>query len=291
VLLSMTGHGQSHASVDDLSVSVELRAVNNRYLKLNLRVTEGYSLLEPRIESLLREGVRRGTLYANIRIERHLGPDDFRLNLTALRSYQRQLAELADDDARVPWEALLQLPGVVDETVWTSVDAESVWPLVREVTQSALVRLGEMRQEEGRAMATDLATNRQVVSEHLEVISQRAPAVIDAYRGRLTERLGKLLADFGVTIEAADVVREVGIFAERSDIAEEIVRLRSHLLQFDSMLAAEESSGRKLEFLTQEMFRETNTIGSKSNDSEIGFRVIEIKTAIERIREMIQNIE
>jgi uncharacterized protein (TIGR00255 family) len=288
----MTGHGQAHASIEGLTVSGELRAVNNRYLKLNVRVTEGYSSLEPRIESLLRDGIRRGTLYANIRIERHLGPEDFRLNGTALRSYQSQLAELIGESVdRIPWEALLQLPGVVDETIWTSVDADAIWPLVQQVTQEALGRLGDMRGEEGQAMAADLAENRRVVSEHLEVINQRAPAVVESYRERLTERLGKLLSEFGVTIQASDVVREVGIFAERSDVAEEIVRLRSHLLQFDSMLAAEESSGRKLEFLTQEMFRETNTIGSKCNDSEIGLQVIEIKAAIERMREMIQNIE
>jgi uncharacterized protein (TIGR00255 family) len=288
----MTGHGQAHASIEGLTVSGELRAVNNRYLKLNVRVTEGYSSLEPRIESRLREGIRRGSVYANIRIERHLGPDDFRLNATALRSYQRQLAELAGDSGeRIPWEALLQLPGVVDETVWSSVDADTVWPLVERVTTEALARLSDMRGEEGRAMAEDLAENRRQVSEHLERISQRAPVVVESYRERLTERLARVLAEFEVTIQTADVVREVGIFAERSDVAEEIVRLRSHLLQFDTMLAAQESSGRKLEFLTQEMFRETNTIGSKCNDSEIGLGVIEIKAAIERMREMIQNIE
>ena len=107
----------------------------------------------------------------------------------------------------------------------------------------------------------------------------------------LTDRLNKLLADVGVRVEMADVVREIGIFAERSDISEEIVRLRSHLEQFDTVMAADESQGRKLEFLTQEMFRETNTIGSKANDAEIARHVIEIKTAIERMREMIQNVE
>lgn len=140
-------------------------------------------------------------------------------------------------------------------------------------------------------MATDLASNCHQISEHLEAIQRRAPLVVVSYRQRLTERLNKLLADFGVTIETSDIVREVGIFAERSDIAEEVVRLKSHLVQFDAMLSAVESSGRKLEFLTQEMFREANTIGSKCNDSEIGLDVIEIKAAIERMREMIQNIE
>lgn len=288
----MTGHGQSHASLEGLTVSVELRAVNNRYLKLNVRITEGYNSLEPRVEGVLREGVRRGTVYANIRVERHLGPDDFRLNEVALRSYQRQLEQLSGSVAQsVPWEALLQLPGVVDETVWTSVDADAVWPLVEQQVRLAVDHFTVMRTEEGVAMATDLASNCHQISEHLEAIQRRAPLVVVSYRQRLTERLNKLLADFGVTIETSDIVREVGIFAERSDIAEEVVRLKSHLVQFDAMLSAVESSGRKLEFLTQEMFREANTIGSKCNDSEIGLDVIEIKAAIERMREMIQNIE
>jgi uncharacterized protein (TIGR00255 family) len=129
------------------------------------------------------------------------------------------------------------------------------------------------------------------VARDLAQIDARAPLVVDAYRGRLSERLNKMLAEFGVQVEAADIVREVGIFAERSDIAEEIVRLRSHLDQFDTIMALSESSGRKLEFLMQEMFRETNTIGSKSNDAEIARHVIEVKAAIERMREMIQNVE
>jgi uncharacterized protein (TIGR00255 family) len=115
--------------------------------------------------------------------------------------------------------------------------------------------------------------------------------VADSYRARLGERLAKILAEYEITLQPADLIRELSIYAERSDISEEIVRLRSHLEQFAATLALEESSGRKLEFLTQEMFRETNTIGSKANDVEISRHVIEVKAAIERIREMIQNVE
>ena len=148
-----------------------------------------------------------------------------------------------------------------------------------------------MRADEGRAMADDLRTNCQAVAGELAAIEVRAPLVVESYRDRISERLKKLLAEFDVSVEASDVIREVGLFAERSDISEEIVRLRSHLDQFDSIMQIAESSGRKLEFLTQEMFRETNTIGSKANDAEIARHVIEIKAAIERMREMIQNIE
>jgi uncharacterized protein (TIGR00255 family) len=140
-------------------------------------------------------------------------------------------------------------------------------------------------------MATDMRSNCQVMSNCLQQIKQRAPLVIDAYRKRLEERVGKVLEEYRVSLEPGDLVREVSLFAERSDISEEIVRLESHLVQFDAIMEVPDSSGRKLEFLIQEMFRETNTIGSKSYDVEIARLVIEIKTAIERLREMIQNVE
>ena len=148
-----------------------------------------------------------------------------------------------------------------------------------------------MRADEGRAMTADLAEN--CVDDRRPTGRNRTPRadVADAYRARLDERLGKILAEFDVALQPGDLVREVGIYAERSDISEETVRLRSHLEQFATIMALEESSGRKLEFLTQEMFRETNTIGSKANDVQIARHVIEIKAAIERMREMIQNIE
>lgn len=140
-------------------------------------------------------------------------------------------------------------------------------------------------------MTADLSANLRTIATELAAIEVRAPLVIEGYRTRIQDRLNKLLAEYGVTIQAADVVREVGMFAERTDISEEVVRLRSHLEQFELVMLGEENPGRKLDFLTQEMFREVNTIGSKANDGEIARRVIEIKSIIERIREMVQNVE
>jgi uncharacterized protein (TIGR00255 family) len=155
----------------------------------------------------------------------------------------------------------------------------------------ALQQFSAMRAEEGQTMAVDMRANCRLILGELTQIESRAPLVIDAFRNRITDKLNKLLAEMGTRIEPADVVREIGIFTERSDISEEIVRLKSHLEQFETAMQVEEAAGRKLDFLTQEMFRETNTIGSKANDATIAHHVIEIKTAIERIREMIQNIE
>ena len=140
-------------------------------------------------------------------------------------------------------------------------------------------------------MAADLAANCRLAAASLDAVANRAPRVVESYRARLEERLQKVLAEFEITLDPADVLKEVALFADRSDISEEIVRLRSHLEQFEAIMDAPESSGRKLEFLTQEMVREGTTIGSKANDVEISRHVIEIKAAVERIREMIQNVE
>ena len=140
-------------------------------------------------------------------------------------------------------------------------------------------------------MGTDLLDNCKSIRQQLGEVEQRAPMVVQQYRQRITERVNKLLAEYEVSLGAEDVIREVALFAERSDVAEEVVRLRSHLDQFQDIMQRNESEGRKLEFVTQEMFREANTIGSKASDAEIAKNVVEIKSAVERIREMIQNIE
>lgn len=290
----MTGHGEAHRTTDGLSVTVEVRSVNNRFFKLNFRASEGYAALESQIEALVRQQVRRGTIQLSLRVDRQASPDDYRLNQTVIAGYMKQLANLAElgiavDGVRA--DSLLLLPGVVCEPVadWTMV--ESHWPLISKVVGEALQQFVAMRSEEGQTMAVDMRINCASILKELQAIEARAPLVIEAFRTRITDKLNKLLADLGTRIEPHDVVREIGVFTERSDISEEIVRLKSHLEQFETAMQVEEAGGRKLDFLTQEMFRETNTIGSKANDAEIAHHVIEIKTAIERVREMIQNIE
>ena len=295
MLLSMTGHGEAHRHQDRLAIAVEIRSVNNRFFKLSLRASEGYASLEPLIESVVREKVRRGTVQINLRIDREPSADDYRFNEEVLIGYSQHLDRLMESEkiamGEVRIESLVMLPGVVTEkgAEWDVV--ESLWPRVKPVLDEALANFGKMRIDEGRAMQSDLAGNVQSVAEGLRHVEARAPLVVESYRLRLTERLNKLLAELGVTVTPADVVREVGLFADRCDISEEVVRLRSHLEQFAAVMRTEETPGRKLEFITQEMVRETNTIGSKANDAEIARHVIEIKTVIERIREMIQNVE
>lgn len=290
----MTGHGESQGRENNVAIAVEVRTINSRYFKLSVRSGEGYTSLETPIENVVRQHIRRGTVQVNVRVDREASPDDYKLNAAVLAGYRRQLeavkAELHLLDA-LPLESLLLLPGVVDERSAQNVDADSDWPLIERTLIAALENLAHMRREEGAAMAADLSANCALVARELTEIERLAPRSGEAYRKRLVERLNSLLAPFDTQVQAADIVREVGIFAERADISEEIVRLKSHLDQFDIYMGQEEGSGRKLEFLTQEMFRETNTIGSKANDADIARHVIEIKAAIERMREMIQNVE
>lgn len=294
MLLSMTGFGESHCQRDGLAVAVEVRTINSRYFKLSVRAGEGYGALEPQIESVVRERIRRGTVQINLKVERAQSADDYLIDQRVLDGYRQQLAAIQvawKIDEPVRLESLLLLPGVAQEKVEAGQDIMKDWPVIRATLVEAIARLEQMRADEGRAMATDLSANCRAIAEALAEVQRRAPRVIEAYRARLLERLKKTLAEFEITLDPTDVIREVALFAERSDISEEIVRLRSHVEQFEGIMALPESAGRKLDFLTQEMFREANTIGSKANDVEIAQRVIEVKTAVERIREMVQNVE
>jgi uncharacterized protein (TIGR00255 family) len=295
VLLSMTGYGEARHQGESLSVSVELRAVNNRYLKVALRTSDPYHLLEPEVERVIRQVVRRGTLQVHLRCERKPAPQDYCVNVTALRSYLAQLRPLASElglaDGSGLLAQVLALPGVVPEPGGLSAHISDDWPAVERVLQDALGRLQAMRQEEGRAMGQELLAYRDAIGRHLDRIRERIPQVSAAYRDRLYERVRIVLADLDVKLDRSDLLKEVSIFSERSDIAEEVVRLDSHLGQFQDMMIEPESPGRKLEFLTQEMFREANTIGSKASDVEISREVVEIKGILEKIRELVQNVE
>ncbi|MCH2114503.1 MAG: YicC family protein [Pirellulales bacterium] len=293
-LLSMTGFGEARDQRDGLAIGVEVRTVNSRYFKLHLRTTEGYGALESHIEPVIRQYVTRGTVHCNVSIQHYGSANDFRLNAEVLNQYIDQLQHIAarrDLDEVLRLEPLASLPGVVEELAANAGEASALWPLVEPTLHTAMGKLSEMRAVEGAALAADLLQQCQTVASALNGVEKRVPHVTENYRLRLEERVNEALASLNVTVEPTDLVREICLFADRSDISEELVRLRSHLHQFDEGMKLQESAGRKLEFICQEMGRETNTIGSKANDSEISLQVVEIKTALERIREQIQNVQ
>ena len=290
----MTGFGEVIQQRGGYAIAVELRTVNNRYFKLNIRTTEGYSSLESLIESALRETVKRGTVSCNLRIRHLASAEDFRLNTRVLNQYVDQLQEVAAKrnlDERIRLEPLASLPGVVEELSTESLDAASLWPLVEPTLHAAIEQLSKMRTTEGEALAADLSDQCRTVATSLDVIEKQAPQVGESYRKRIQDRVNEALSSLNVTLEPTDLVREVALYTDRADISEEIVRLRSHLQQFGEAQKLPESAGRKMEFICQEMGRETNTIGSKANDALISQQIVEIKTALERIREQIQNVQ
>lgn len=292
MLLSMTGFGAARSDGGPAGVSVEIRALNNRYLKVTTKCVEPYNAFEPEVERLVRKAIHRGTIQVMLRVQRETAPDEFRLNQTAILSYLDQLRPLeAKLGAKVELGALLELPGVVADSAAGGWDPMELWDTVAPIVEQAIANLQKMRVEEGRAMRLELLGYCDTLRAAVERVAARAPQVVEAFRDRLHERVRSLLAELDVKLDHADLIREVSIFAERSDIAEEIVRLRSHLDQFGTVIDEPEPPGRKLEFVTQEMFREANTIGSKASDIEISRHTVEIKSVIEKIRELIQNVE
>jgi uncharacterized protein (TIGR00255 family) len=291
----MTGYGEASSRSDTLQFTIELRAVNNRHLKVSLRTTEPYYLLEPEFERVIRKTVRRGTVQVHLRC-REQSAQGYAINTLALASYVRQIRQacegldLSDSERGALLSQALTLPGVAPEST-ESVELQEVWPILEKGLEEALERLQQMRREEGQVMARELLNLREQLAGWLETIRQRIPLVTTNYRDRLHERVRLLLQEKDIKLDRSDLIKEVALFADRADITEEVVRLASHLDQFQTFIHEPESSGRKLEFVTQEMFREANTIGSKAGDIEISRCAVEIKAALERIRELVQNIE
>lgn len=284
----MTGHGQSIQQENRVQVMAEVRAVNNRFLKTIVNGDIGAEL-QSLVEDIVRNIVRRGTVNVRIRIDRQQDPDQYRLNETAIAAYQSQLKRIVAN-AEIPLATILMLPGVVIEPTADSTDP-SIAPLVTKAIHAAVLQLNEMRSREGAAMLDNLRVNLVLLQQLLQSVEKLAPRVVESYATRVKDRITQLMQKYDISTQPADVIREVGLFAERADIAEEVVRLRSHLQQFDDTMGEPESNGRKLDFLIQEMLRETNTIGSKASDAAIANCVVEMKTAIERMRELVQNIE
>jgi uncharacterized protein (TIGR00255 family) len=291
----MTGFGEGRAESPTIVAVAEVRSINNRHLKISYRSSDGYHNLEPEVERLVRNRVRRGTVQLNVRVERRSLAGDYRINNDVLLNYQEQLTKLGGVHTQITIDKLLTLPGVISTPGASSADPEADWPAIKQAILAALESLDEMRRREGEALAADLRAQAATVASELDGVEARSPLVADAYRQRLQERVGQAIEKVGVTLEPSDLVREVALYVDRSDISEEIVRLRSHLVQFEAAVTeaakAKEGVGRKLEFITQEMGREVNTIGSKANDSDISARVVEMKTSLERVREQVQNVE
>ena len=294
MLLSMTGFGAATHQSDDVLFTVEVRSVNNRYLKIVSKLPDACGPLEGQVERAVRERIGRGTVsvFARINTPPGVAPTltDERLMAESATQF-REIAERLELSGDVTLETLLAVPGVIRDGRSRLSDVEELWPCLERALHGALEQLAGFRLQEGATIESDLRRQCGVIATELEAIRAQAPRVADSYRQKLLDRVGDVLIGTAATVSESDVIREVSVFADRCDINEEVSRMDAHLEQFEQILDSDSSQGRKLDFLGQEMFRETNTIGSKANDVEIAHRVVEIKLAIDRIRENIQNVE
>jgi uncharacterized protein (TIGR00255 family) len=288
---SMTGYGRAETTVDGRKITVEIKSVNHRYFEFTARVPRSCGYLEEKLKTYLQSRRSRGKTDIFVAVDTADTGIEVKINRKLADSYLQALRGLAGDTGLPDDVSLLGLarfPEIFSLEKPTE-DADAVWNAVRQVTAVALDNLVAMRESEGARLCEDILHRLAVLEEMTAVIEQRSPQTVAEYRDRLFEKLSVLLADRSV--DDARVLTEAAIFADRVAVAEETVRLRSHIAQYREILSGGGAVGRKLDFLTQELNREVNTIGSKAQDAQIATVVIELKSEIEKIREQIQNIE
>ena len=293
MIRSMTGFGEAQFQEEGHAYHVEIRGVNHRYFKPTIHLPEEVAFLESELEQTLRQRITRGSVIVRLDIRDLSDAAAEDINLAALQHYLAQLKTVMSGDARytVDLATLATLPGVCQPQSVSEHEREAVSGRVGKLVHQALDMLLAMRATEGKGLADDLRKQCSVIRENVEKIRGRIGAVIREYRDRLAARIQELIANSNIRLAEETLAREVAVYAERSDISEEIQRMESHLKQFATAMDSTEVVGRKLDFIAQEMLREANTMGSKSGDSEISYATIEIKQAVDRIKEQVQNVE
>ena len=294
MIYSMTGFGDAAAERDGSRYLVEIKSLNNRYFKPTIRLPDAVSAVEPEIESILRKRVGRGSVVYTLKLKSAETEASARISPETLRGYIKQLS-----DAGLPAgdpHSLLMLPGVLVSTTDPLDEAAQLQrhrSVILELTGQAADKLLVMRRREGEALLGDLLAHTRRIAQHLEGVRARAGGVVEQYYDRLISRVNELMAKAELKVAQQDLLKEVAVFAERSDISEELHRLAHHVQQFEDSVNSEDGEhvGRKLDFIAQEMLREANTIGSKANDAEIAGHIVEIKGAIDRLKEQVQNVE
>jgi uncharacterized protein (TIGR00255 family) len=293
MLISMTGFGRAECQNGDYSYKAEIRSVNNRFIEINTRLPKAYVDLEQPLKKLIKSHCTRGSISITITLastNESSGEWEVKPNLSLASQYVEALEKI---QTSLGLEGKLNIDSVVGLRDIIKVEPVTIDPakesLLLNITESAITSLRKMREEEGKHLQEDLAERIDLIEKHAVQIKKRQPEIIQEYKARLEEKV-KLLND-GVEVDASRLAQETAILADRCDITEEITRLNSHLKQFRKLFESTEPVGRKLEFITQEINREVNTMGSKSSDIEATNLVIEMKSTLERIREQLANIE
>ena len=291
MIKSMTGYGKANISKNLREYQVEVKSVNHRYLDVSVKMPRSLSYLEEEIKKAVSAKVTRGKVDVFITFNNNsLEGREIKINTEIARMYIKELRDLAESEgivADIPVTEISKLPDVL--TIQNNQDDETIKNELLEVTNKAIENLVGMRQVEGEKIAQDLLARIQDIEEKVKKISSLSTGLIDEYVVKLNTRIKELLQD--QEIDETRLAQEVVIYADKCSIEEEVTRLNSHIYQFRDLLNTNEAVGKKLDFMIQEMNRETNTIGSKANNLEITNEVINMKTQLENIREQVQNIE
>ena len=292
MIKSMTGYGSAKGECDGLSISVELKSVNNRYLDCSVRMPRGFLFAEETVKSKVQEHISRGKVDVFITVDAAASADEVvRVNESLAAGYVaavKLLAERFSLDEALTALSVSRMPDVLTVEK-KDMDADAVSAAVSEITEQALREFDAMRTREGQKLREDIAARLATVEAYVSRVEQRSPETVKEYREKLYRKMCEVLQS--TTVDEQRILLEAGIFADKVAVDEETVRLRSHVSQMRSMLETGSPIGRKMDFLLQEFNRESNTIGSKCCDSSITGVVIELKSEIEKIREQIQNIE
>ncbi|MBI5267920.1 MAG: YicC family protein [candidate division Zixibacteria bacterium] len=287
---SMTGFGRARLSSPLGQITVELSSVNNRFLELSVRMPRAFAALEPQVRELVSGSVGRGKVTINVDLALEKGSATTHVDKTAARAVHRELNALKKE---------LKLAGDISvsdllafEEVFASgreeIDTDKAWPVLKRALEKGVERLVHMRETEGAALARDMQARLKVMEKAIAKIESSTKNSVEIYAAKLARRVKELMAE---PVDSRRLEEEIAIFAERTDIAEECTRFRSHLDQYRAALSQKDAAGRKLNFILQEMNREVNTIGSKSADFSIAGHVISLKEELEKLREQVQNIE
>lgn len=288
----MTGYGRGEVDAEGVKFSVELNSVNRKQSDIVINLPREFSELEPLVRQAINEKLSRGRTNVNVNYQQGTnGARKLALDTSLARSYHdamRALQRELNAPGEITIDKILAAPGVM-KLAEDNMNAAQAWPAVERALNTALAELIKMREREGKHLAKDLIHRLKVIRSEIKQVRALFPEVVKKYRAALFERIQK--AGLDLSLDDERLLKEVSIFADRSDVSEELTRLESHLAQFAHHLRKNEPVGRTLEFITQEIFRELNTLGAKANDAAISQHVVVCKAELEKIREQIQNLE
>lgn len=293
MIKSMTGFGRSDYQLENIYFNVELKSVNNRYVDISIKLPRRFTYLEENIRSLVKSYVERGRIELYITYQ-NIGDSDVKItaDMPLAREYLNSLLQIEENlkvKNNITTSLIATFPDVI-KIEKREDDEEEIWNCLKEALNGALAKLVLMRKEEGARLKEDIGKRLSKINTFLQQIKERTPVIVEEYKQKLADRIKELL-DEQVDLDEGRLALEVALFADKSNITEEIVRLGSHIDQLNKTLEEDEAVGRKLDFLIQEMNREINTIGSKANDLIVANLVINVKSELEKIREQVQNIE